>query len=298
METDRVSESDQEEISFPDTPPPGDPPRRSFPSIFQAFLLALLLVATLGLCRAFIKLILDRSGIDAGELTLGTITNLVGFAILLPFGAMLTRLPFREVFPFRPVPIALFPAMAMVLVGWQIFGLKINMVIQDLLPPPEWLTEFFQELFSRQTNPFLQVILLCVIAPLTEELFFRGVILRGLMKRYRLAPAIIVSSLLFALTHANPWQFFPPLVVGLYFGWWCVKTRSLWPGLVGHAFYNLLPWLALFLMRFEVPLDSSLPESPAQPPIWFFAMGLAMMIAGTLSLIRLFRRMPEPDPAR
>ena len=110
--------------------------------------------------------------------------------------------------------------------------------------------------------------------------------------------AIIISSLLVALTHANPWQFFPPLVVGLYFGWWCARTRSLWPGLIGHAFYNGLPWLALFAMRFKMPFDSTLPESPTQPPLWFYAMGLAMMIAGTFSLIRLFRQIPEPDPAR
>ena len=45
-----------------------------------------------------------------------------------------------------------------------------------------------------------------IVAPLTEELLFRGVILRGLLLHYSAPKAVIASSLMFGLVHLNPWQ--------------------------------------------------------------------------------------------
>ena len=64
-------------------------------------------------------------------------------------------------------------------------------------------------------GPFLAV----VIAPVTEEVVFRGLILRGLLGRWRPAAAILFSSALFALVHFNPAQAPVALLLGLLTGW-------------------------------------------------------------------------------
>lgn len=50
--------------------------------------------------------------------------------------------------------------------------------------------------------------------------------------------AIGLSTLLFALVHAIPWQLASPLLAGLVLGWVAVRTGSLWLPVIGHAMHN------------------------------------------------------------
>ena len=85
--------------------------------------------------------------------------------------------------------------------------------------------------------------------PLVEELVFRGIVLRGLL-RYRRPPiAILLSAALFGLAHVE-W----PLVCyatlgGVLFGWIYWRTRALWPCILAHVLNNAfveLVWLPVF----------------------------------------------------
>lgn len=89
-----------------------------------------------------------------------------------------------------------------------------------------------------------------LLAPVCEELVFRGAILRALLgsiSRHWLA--IAISALLFALIHANPAQMPHAFLVGLLLGWLYYRTSSIVPGIVYHwvnnsvayVVYNLYP---------------------------------------------------------
>ena len=89
-----------------------------------------------------------------------------------------------------------------------------------------------------------------LLAPVCEELVFRGAILRALLgsiSRHWLA--IAISALLFALIHANPAQMPHAFLVGLLLGWLYYRTSSSVPGIVYHwvnnsvayVVYNLYP---------------------------------------------------------
>lgn len=69
------------------------------------------------------------------------------------------------------------------------------------------------------------VLFCCVIAPITEELMFRGVILRSL-SRYNLFFACMVTSILFGIMHGNFAQMFPAFLMGLVLCYVTVKTGS------------------------------------------------------------------------
>lgn len=66
-----------------------------------------------------------------------------------------------------------------------------------------------------------------LIGPILEELVFRGTFLTGMLEKYTPQKAIILTSLLFALVHLQPFQIVPAFFWGLLFGYTFYKTRSI-----------------------------------------------------------------------
>ncbi len=139
-------------------------------------------------------------------------------------------------------------------------------------------------------GPFLAV----VVAPITEELVFRGLILRGFLGRWRPALAITVSAFLFGVMHMNFAQFPVAFLLGLVLGWVYVRTRSLGLCMAGHALNNASTYLHDF--PFEVTGFNFVPkgvEGPLFHPWWFDSIGVALFVAG---LVWIRRRAPAAEP--
>jgi len=102
------------------------------------------------------------------------------------------------------------------------------------------------EVAQYQENVFgmIAVMLLAgLVIPALEELVFRGRIMRTLMRRFTPRDAILASSLLFMIAHVggpDAALLFIPLTLGLASGALVYLTRSIWPGIVLHALWNLL----------------------------------------------------------
>ncbi len=128
-------------------------------------------------------------------------------------------------------------------------------------------------------------IALVVVAPLTEELLFRGLILRGFMQRYGTVPAVLLSTLLFALVHVNPYQFASAITMGVFLAWLFVRTRSLWPCIIAHALFNC-HLIVLPILRDTFGLQirgyTGMPgDGPVVfQPLWFDALGLVLVGLG------------------
>ncbi len=82
-------------------------------------------------------------------------------------------------------------------------------------------------------------ILICsaVVPALVEEFAFRGMIL-GTLRKFGDVPAIILSSLVFALFHGNFVQIPFALIVGIVLGLITVITNSIWPAIISHFLIN------------------------------------------------------------
>ncbi len=108
--------------------------------------------------------------------------------------------------------------------------------IMDVMPMPDWLIEI---LLGMSDHSILYWIITAVVmAPILEEFIFRGVILDGLLKNYSPVKAILISSLLFAAVHLNPWQFVTAFTGGLFIGWVYYRTRNLAYAIIIHAANN------------------------------------------------------------
>lgn len=92
------------------------------------------------------------------------------------------------------------------------------------------------------------IISYAVVPALMEEFVYRGVIL-GSLRNFGDKFAIFVSAVLFALVHGNVEQGIAALVMGLVFGYFAVKTKSIWTSVVLHFFNNLI---ALLLNVFKL----------------------------------------------
>ncbi len=85
---------------------------------------------------------------------------------------------------------------------------------------------------------FLLIVLVTVAAPVVEEVFFRGLLLRALMRRFGPLVAVCVQAAVFAAVHAQ-WLQFPGLFVfGLVAGGLVAVTGRLGPAVIAHMAFN------------------------------------------------------------
>jgi hypothetical protein len=166
--------------------------------------------------------------------------------------------------------------------------------MRAVLPMPEFVRQLIEQIFSRDKSILAQAFLLVVVAPVTEELLFRGIILRGLVGRCPVWVALGLSAALFAFIHLNPWQMVTAFVIGLTLGWVYLRTGSVWLCVVGHAINN-----GLFLFARHAPFEVQGligvpdPDTVVFQPLWLDLIGLAMVFGA----IWVFRRAtPHPPP--
>lgn len=99
----------------------------------------------------------------------------------------------------------------------------------------------------------LTIVYAIVIAPLHEELFFRGILFRGARDRYGLGAGLIASGLGFALIHylEAAWQDTLLLMGVMFFNgvalaWWYDRRRVLVAPVVAHAIFNVIGLTLIF----------------------------------------------------
>lgn len=98
-------------------------------------------------------------------------------------------------------------------------------------------------------------VLAVVGAPLVEETFFRGLLLRALRRRLAAAPAVVLQALAFAVVHSDPSAGRRSVgvvlvvgVAGLVLGAAAERWGRLGPSLWTHAFFNLVPVVVLLAL--------------------------------------------------
>lgn len=105
----------------------------------------------------------------------------------------------------------------------------------------EELSRPAQELGDRATTPGGVVLLFLMVvvgAPIAEELFFRGLVLRAFENRFGTRWAVAGSSVVFGATHFQALQFAALVVAGAVFALLVVATGRLGPAILAHMAFN------------------------------------------------------------
>lgn len=140
----------------------------------------------------------------------------------------------------RPVDV---PAGIAVGVGSQLFVVSAVYWVLFKFTGTQDVSAAARELTDRATTPLGVVLLLLIVgvgAPIAEEVFFRGLLQRSLLKRQiGWHWAVLVTALLFAASHLQPLQFPALFVFGLILGVMAHRSDRLGPAMVAHLAFNI-----------------------------------------------------------
>jgi membrane protease YdiL (CAAX protease family) len=121
----------------------------------------------------------------------------------------------------------------------------------DFLKLENHWTEWFDQDLVWATPPMLATSLLeyVILAPIFEELAFRGLLFAMFRRRLTFLPAALLSATIFALAHGySLLGFISVLWSGFLWAWIYDRTGSLIPGMVAHAVNNLLVCLTVMAL--------------------------------------------------
>jgi len=101
-------------------------------------------------------------------------------------------------------------------------------------------------LFSELESPALLFFVGIVLAPVLEEIFFRGFVFKGFRQRYGVKTALFLSSFIFALSHLQLAALLPTFLMGGVLAYMVHRSNSLFPGMILHFIINAWGFCALF----------------------------------------------------
>ncbi len=147
----------------------------------------------------------------------------------------------------------------------------------------------FMGVHSAEVNPNIPtdiigvisfVIKSVIMAAFVEEIVFRGFLLQSL-RRFGDQFAILISAIIFAIIHANIYQFTTAFIMGLVLGFSVIVTGSLWTGIIIHALHNT------YLVALGYA-EMGLPDTCYK--IILFSVGIVFITGFVVSLINLARK--------
>lgn len=150
-------------------------------------------------------------------------------------------------------------------------------------PALEWLVRAL----ASATAPglLLAVVVIGLLAPLGEELFFRGYLLTRLRTAWSAGPAILVSALAFGLLHGESVHGVLAAGIGLYLGFVAERSASVVPPIICHVANNTV---SVLLAAWAGPL-SGRDANVA------LLVGAGLLLGGSMMWLR---RLTPPRPAQ
>lgn len=159
-------------------------------------------------------------------------------------------------------------------------------IFERMWPPDADYTSFILSIKPKGAPSFaLTALGLAVVAPVAEELLFRGFVQRIFARNMGAPLAVTLAGALFALAHFNA-QILPGvLALGILYGALFHLTRSLWHPIIAHAVFNFVSFL-----RVHLATDEEIVSARMELPhlAWVF-VSLAVLVAALWLLARARR---------
>jgi membrane protease YdiL (CAAX protease family) len=150
------------------------------------------------------------------------------------------RLPIKEQIRFNPVSGKIITATVVLSSGIIIISDEIDRILNAIFPQPEFINSLSQQLQIESIEAAILIPLLIVfLAPIVEEILFRGFLQKFLEEAWRdITRAVLVTSLFFALIHFNPYWIIQIYLLGLMLGYLAWYTGSIIPPIILHILNN------------------------------------------------------------
>jgi hypothetical protein len=133
--------------------------------------------------------------------------------------------------------------------GLMLLSMIFNLVYQAFLSLFDLQIQPDIAIMFNNTNfPLALLVGGAVLAPLVEEIYFRGFVFAGLRQRWSWQKAALISAGLFALVHFIPTSVIPIFILGFIFALLYQVSGSIWPAILMHMLTNTLALSAAYFL--------------------------------------------------
>ena len=166
-----------------------------------------------------------------------------------------------------------------------------SVVLEPVLDifPKEWLTNMTEYIGTGGWS----ILTTIVMAPLLEEILFRGVIQGSSMSRYGTMRSILISSALFGIIHIIPQQVIYAFFIGLILGYIYWKTQSILSVILIHAFNNGVAYIQKDLFGDDIS-ELTIRELIKNDTLYWIAYSIITVLFIT-ALILLLQQTSKAD---
>lgn len=171
-------------------------------------------------------------------LTLGLVA-VFEFLLLIPIAIIFL---WRRV-SWRELGLQRFPRNTLALGCGLLVGVYTLVILNNLIMMALGVmtqADVINELLGEIDAPLLFAFVTAIVAPITEELFFRGFLFKGLREKYGWVNALMFSSLIFALFHGQLATLIPTFLLGALFAYLFQRSGSVYPGMFLHFVVNAM----------------------------------------------------------
>ena len=254
---------------------------RTIKLVIYYFLYQLLFTSIITLPSVWTQLMNNGGDINTFNGT-ETTTNTVGITMVLSGIAMIWHLIHFKYVKFN---LKSFGEVSGKTIGLSIPLIVAGMIFINLCSEFIGLPDMMQDTFLAMSRNVFGIISITIMAPLVEELLFRGAI-QGYLLRKGMKPlnAILIASAIFGIVHMNPIQIPFAFSIGLIFGWLYYRTGSVVPGMIGHFINNSIATIQMALLSKEELNTKTIEWLGEGPTYALFAASLAVTIGMFLYL--------------
>lgn len=146
-------------------------------------------------------------------------------------------------------------------------------------------SETFHAIQDSSRNPVI-IIYTCLILPVLEELFFRGILYNSIKRYHRTIYAVIFSAILFGISHMNLVQFISAVYMGLIIGYVISITNDLRLGMLIHIANNTYSLILNYFMKSDF--------IPYHVMVSSIAIGFLILIFSLIFLKKYIKNQADP----
>jgi len=182
--------------------------------------------------------------------------------------------PIKEMLRIHSVPLNIIFTTILLSFGVVILLDEIDRIANLFLPQAELLTQLSSLLaFDSLGTAIILLVTISILAPLSEELLFRGFLQKVLEESWKdVTKAVLITSMFFAFIHMNPYWIIQIYLIGILLGYLAWRTGSIIPSFILHGFNNCI---ALVLNNASPSIESFyLWNGHVSPPFLALAGGV------------------------
>ena len=180
-----------------------------------------------------------------------------------------------------------------------LWGVILTTAVSVVIEP---LLDLFPSEYLEQLNTIIgsggwAMLLAVVVAPVFEEVLFRGIVQESLTRKYGAFVGVISAAAVFGVVHIIPPQAVNAFFVGLVLGYIYLRTQSLVPVIVIHGVNNAVAYVTMLLSGGKSTTTRELIGNDTVFRI-VYIVAIAVAVLGVVGIVVSIRRATREDRAR